>query len=148
MANDAVATIKKQFFRPDLVVKYLDRKTYRVLNRFGGTTRKIAQRSMRVKPEGVYQKSGSGKPPFAHGKQNLRKLLFYAFEAGKKTVVVGPVKFERTKSTGVPRIMEFGGSVAAKVRGRSVRKKYKGNPFMKPAFDQVVGKVAGWYKGI
>lgn len=143
---DSVARIKKAFFRPDIVGKYLDKKTFKILNMFGGKVRKTAQRSMRKKANDVHQKSGQGLPPFSHGKQELRKLLFYSLEREIKNVVVGPVKFERTGTKGIPRLMEIGGRIATTLRGKPITKEYKGNPYMIPAFEMYVGQVASWYR--
>lgn len=135
---------KKLFFRRDMIGKYLDRKTYYVLNKFGGLVRKTAQRSMRAKKG----KSAKGTPPYAHGKKLLRKLLFYSMEKKKKTVIVGPVLLSKTAKIGVPSLQEEGGTIAVKLKrvDKIVTKQYPPRPFMKPSFDIHIGKVAAMYK--
>lgn len=140
----SLAKVKKQFFSTKKVINFLDRKTLSVLGKFGGLVRKTAQRSMRSRKKS--QKSGQGLPPFAHGRKLLRKLLFYSLDTTTQTVLVGPLLLNSTKSIGVPKLMEVGGTVADIVNGKSVTKDYKGNPFMIPAFQMHIGKVAAMYK--
>lgn len=136
--------IKKLFFDRPKVSRYFDRKTLYALNWFGGNVRKTAQRSMRSRKGS--QKSGQGKAPFAHGQKLLRKLLFYSMEERKKTVVVGPILLDKTADLGVPRLMEQGGRVAGTYKGKPIVKDYKGNPYMIPAFNIHIGKVASMYR--
>lgn len=140
----SLANIKKQFFRKDTVVRYLKRKTFKVLNMFGGSVRKTAQRSMRSRKGSAPR----GQPPYAHGKRLLRKLLFYSLDRSNETVVVGPLKLQKTADIGVPLLLEEGGRIAAQVNGKTVVKDYSGNPYMIPAFNLYIPKVAGWYKSI
>lgn len=137
--------IKKAFFRKDTIGKYLSRKTFRVLNKFGGLVRKTAQRSMRVRKKGVAPK---GQPPFAHGKKLLRKLLFYSLNDSKDTVVVGPLLLQKTAKLGVPKLLEQGGTISQSVKGKTVTRRYHGNPYMIPAFNIFIPQVASWYKAV
>lgn len=139
---DGLVKIKRQFFRKDTVGRYLKRKTFKVLNMFGGNVRKTAQRSMRSK-KGIAPK---GQPPYAHEKKLLRKLLFYSLDKNSESVVVGPLKLQKTSKLGVPKLLEEGGKIAAQENGRTVVKSYDAHPYMIPAFNLFVPKVAGWYK--
>src|SRR5678815_3063684 len=96
------ATITRAFFDNKKVMGELDKKTHYVLNRFGGTVRKTAQRSMRTR-KGT---SPPGSPPYAHGQKKLRKFLFYSYDRANKTVVIGPVRFSETSKLHVPRTLE------------------------------------------
>ncbi len=99
---------KGNFFDRDKVLKALDRASHKNLSRAGALVRTIAQRSMRYTTKWTAH-APAGKPPLAH-KQNplLRKLLFFAFDAASKSVVIGPVRSRRGV---VPQLMEEGGEV-------------------------------------
>jgi len=142
----------KSFFRTDLIGKYLDKKTYKVMNRFGAVVRLTAQRSMRYK-KGA---SPKGTPPHAHNKDGkkalLRKLLFYQLGPNNKSVVVGPVLKDSTRRLVITRLHEEGGRSTTVIRQDGKKKRvpavYPARPTMKPAFSKNVGKVTQMYKNI
>lgn len=146
-----VIKIRKWFLKPELVVKYLDKKTFYVLNRFGASVRKTSQRSMRTRKG----KSEKGEPPYSHGRKQLRKLLFYSLERRrKKNVVIGPLRLQETSSLHVPKTHEEGGVITKQVKRKrksnrdrvdTITSRYPPRPYMKPAFDKFVGQVASWY---
>jgi hypothetical protein len=99
----------------------------------------------------------------------LRDLIFFAYDREKKEVIVGPAIFPSAKRKGVPERLEKGGSVSGtrreKVPGAQGRDRrgqfvaldrrtrlvratlrYEPRPFMRPAFDAEIGKVAGFFK--
>lgn len=136
------ATITSQFFDSGKVQKTLDRKTLRVLSKFGAFVRRSAQFSMRS-GKGTAR---PGQPPFAHGGKELKRLLFFSYDALTKTVFIGPIRFDSAKMRGVPRLMEKGGEISKKVKsGQSLRLKYKPHPFMEPAFIKNIGWVTAEY---
>lgn len=125
------------------IQKYLDQKTKKVFVRFGGTVRKTAQFSMRSR-KGT---APAGQPPYAHKKKLLRKLLFFSYDVNTKTVVIGPVRIERTMDQHIPKLMEEGGKVAKETRsGKIVTLDYTPHPFMQPAFETHIGKLAEMYR--
>lgn len=134
--------ITKAFFDSKKVIDELDKKTHYVLNRFGGTVRKTAQRSMRTR-KGT---SPSGSPPYSHGDKKLKKFLYYSYDRANKIVVIGPVKFGRTASLHVPSTLEHGGTITVQTKKGSIEKVYPERPYMNPAFMEHQGKVASWYK--
>lgn len=136
-----LVTISSMFFDSDQVIKQLDRKSRRILSKFGAFTRRTAQTSMRDRKE----PAKPGEPPHAHKRKQLKRLLFFAFDPVTKSVVVGPVKFERTSTAGIPRLMEEGGTVPATAK-RKTPANYRPHPFMKPAFDKNIGWVADAYR--
>lgn len=136
-----LATIKRQFFDRIKVTTALDKKTLKILNRFGATVRKTAQYSMRTKKG----PSAPGKPPHSHDRKLLRKLLFYSLDTSGKSVVVGPVLKESSARVMIPRLHEKGGYTVSK---DGIRRKYEKRAYMKPAFDVHVGKVAQAYRGL
>lgn len=142
MLTKDFARIKRAFFSSDKVGGGLDRKTRRVLSKFGAFVRRAAQTSMRTRQGS----SPPGSPPFSHGRKLLKRMLFFAYDANKKSVVVGPLRLGRTANQHVPRVQEEGGRIARKVRGKSVVHEYKPRPFMGPAFQKNIGWVANEYR--
>lgn len=164
MPSDQLATLKRAFFDRGAVAKFLDAKTRKVLSKFGAYVRRRAQTSMKTPPKKSYaaaarlRKAGlgnrspvspPGSPPFAHagGKKLLRKLLFFAYDPGKKTVYIGPLRLGRTANQHVPKVLEEGGTIARKLKSGAVKRgRYRARPFMKPAFDRELGWVAAEYR--
>lgn len=142
---DPLFKVKKAFFDSEKVKKALDTKTRKVLSGFGARVRRTAQFSMKSRKG--RKGSPPGKPPFAHGQKLLRKLLFFAYDANKKSVVIGPVLIESTKKLGVPRLHEEGGVVSVNTKKGRVVRKYPPRPYMKPAFDEHRGNVTKSFKG-
>lgn len=135
------ADVKKAFFDAQKVLTEVDKKTLSVLNRFGASVRITAQRSMRTKKGS----SPAGTPPYSHGQKKLRKNIFYAYDSKNKSVVVGPVKFERTSNLHVPSVLEAGGTITVQTRKGTVTRVYPDRPYMNPAFQTYQGRVASWY---
>lgn len=138
-----VTKVVRSFFDKEKVTKALDRKTRRIFMRYGGRIRKYAQFSMRSRKGSA----SPGSPPHAHGEKLLKRLLFFSYEDSSKSVVIGPVLLERTKEKKIPRLMEEGGIVTGLYKGKTVQKRYRGNPFMKPAFEANIGGVTAAFKG-
>lgn len=113
----------------------------RALSKFGAYTRTHAQRSMRTR-KGA---SAPGTPPNAHGSRLLRKLLYFALSADGRQVVAGPILKSSTKSIGVPRMHEKGGTVTRLHKGKQRTQRYDKRPFMKPAGEANVKLLPQWY---
>src|SRR5688500_3112527 len=122
MLNVSVKEAKGGFFDRPKVLKALDRANKRALSKAGAFVRQRAKTSMR-KRKGT---APSGEPPYAHVGL-LRKLMFFAYDAQRKSVVVGPARINTP--TGVPGLLEHGGRNQA-------GDYYRGNPFMGPALRQ------------
>ena len=130
---------KAMFFDSKAVVSATDRATRKVLGRFGASVRLTAKHSIR-KRKAV---SDPGKPPSSHA-GHLRKLIFFAFDVGRRSVVIGPLRFRTGEA---PPLLEYGGQVTRKRRGKRRRMKYAARPFMGPAFEKEKPKLpAMWAK--
>lgn len=138
-----IVKVQRQFFNHTKVIRHLDRKTARVLGRFGGTVRKTAQFLMRTKN----RSARPGKPPYAHKKKLLKRLYFYSYDRQSKSVVVGPVLFKPHASKMIPRLMEKGGIGYRRLRdGGILPQKYKPHPYTAPAVAKTLPKMAQWWR--
>lgn len=102
------------FFDHPRVIRAVDAATRRSLVRGGAMIRTIARRSMRRRKG----PASPGQPPHSHT-GTLRRLLFYGYDPGRGTVVVGPLPLRGGRAT-VPPLHEFGGQ-AKTTRGRVVK---------------------------
>jgi len=138
------ARSKAAFFDRPAVLASMDAATLRVLSRFGRFTQRRMQTSM-TRAKTVSQ---PGKPPHAHA-GNLRDLIWFAFDAPRRSVVIGPLAF---RDGIVPKLLEEGGVVVARLKGRwgkdyTKRMVYRARPFAKPAFDAEMKAMPGAFKG-
>lgn len=125
----SVAEFKRAFFDPAAVTDPADRALRRLLSRYGAFVRQRARTSIR-KDKGS---AAPGSPPFSH-KGFLKRLIFFAYEAATKTVVVGPAKLRSRQAYTVPEVLEHSGTVTVvRPRRRPQVRRYAGNPFMGPA---------------
>lgn len=105
-ASKNLRDFKRGFFNRDAVMKALDEEQRNRLAKSGAYVQTTAQRSMRKRKK----KSPPGSPPSAHDEGKgplLRKLLFFAFDTERKTVVVGPAALGRSET---PKLHERGGT--------------------------------------
>jgi hypothetical protein len=106
--------IKELFFDKARVVRAVDKARRAVLSKAGAFIRQRAKTSMR-KRKAI---SAPGQPPSAH-EGSLRRFLYFGYDPGADTVVVGPaatnqVFFGRDRKpvTGtVPSVLEYGGQI-------------------------------------
>lgn len=117
-----VDAFKQGFFDRGSVLDAMDESTRRGMMRTGGYLRKVARNSMKS----ARGPAAPGNPPNVHEGQ-LKNLLFFAYDAAKKTLVVGPVGLGNSD---VPKVLEYS--------GRGIEKR----PFMKPAQDASVDRLA------
>ena len=106
--------MKMLFFDSAAVIRAVDRAKRQSMQHAGGWIRKTARRSIK-KNKTV---SKPGQPPHSHAGQ-LRGLIFYAYDPGSESVVIGPLRFRRGEA---PKLLEFGGKVSRKDR-RSGRRR-------------------------
>ena len=114
--------------------------------------------------------SKPGKPPFAHktsskvkvnkkgvakrtGYSLLRDFIFFAYEPLSHSVIIGPALLNGSVNKGpetVPAVLEYGGQAVITKRGKygaSTRKfRISARPYMRPAFDAEIGKLAPMFK--
>ena len=119
-----LAAAKASFFDRERVIRATDAAARRQLSRLGAFTRTRARSSIRQRRK----ISLPGAPPSSHV-GTLRAGILFAYEAERKTVVIGPT------STGgrgeAPGLLERGG--LAVLGGK--RAVYRARPYMRPAFD-------------
>ena len=132
------ARVKSAFFDRAAVQAAMDAATLKTLSRFGAFVRRRAQTSMR-RAGAVSQ---PGNPPSSHAGQ-LRDLLYFAWDNSTRSVVIGPIPF---RDGVAPKLLEEGGEIIDRLRGRSVRKVYRARPYMKPAFDAELAKMPQRFK--
>lgn len=117
------------FFDKPEVMAAVDRGTRKALSKFGAYTRTRAKSSIK-KRKGS---SAPGSPPSSHTGY-LKRLIFFGYDAQKKSVVIGPLPFRKNAA----RIIEEGGLERGSL--------YQARPFMKPAFDAELKNAAGYFK--
>jgi hypothetical protein len=106
--------IKELFFDKARVVRAVDKVRRAVLSKAGAFIRQRARTSMRKRKAS----SAPGQPPSAH-EGSLRRFLYFGYDPGADTVVVGPAKTnqvffgrDRRPVTGtVPSVLEYGGEI-------------------------------------
>jgi hypothetical protein len=164
VASLTIGGIRGAFFNPSLITSAMDKGKVRALSRCGAVVRMAAQGSLKYgkKP------SAPGRPPrvirlrtFTRSTTNkktgvtktratspLRELLFFAYDAGSESVVVGPAEFRARKSKyAVPRVLEKGGKAPARREGgRAIT--IRPRPFMDPALKKKAPQFPGFFKNI
>jgi hypothetical protein len=109
------------FFDRAAVIDALTEAEWVVLSKFGAYLRERARTSIR-KGNRKGDPSTPGTPPRSHdvwlpnggrAKHLLREMMFFGFDANRRTVVVGPAVINAP--TGAPGLCEFGGSVTRPV---------------------------------
>ena len=122
---------KSQFFDRPAVRNAVDKATRKVLSRFGAfvrtTARSSIRRRKRVSKPGEAPTSWTGL---------LKRFVFFSYDAGSRSVVIGPVRLNRTDGE-APRLLEHGGQATRRDRsGKSRRVEYEPRPYMGPAFEK------------
>lgn len=121
---------KGLFFDSPKVIKAVDDATYRVFLRFGQYVRKVARHSIRAR----LGPSAPGEAP--HNQTGLLKdFIFYGFDPGSRSVVIGPARLRHLDTYGqvtVPELLEHGGTVQGRDRRMHT---YGRRPYMGPAFE-------------
>jgi hypothetical protein len=139
MLKVGVREAKAGFFDKQAVLKNMDAKTASALGRFGAFVRQRARSSIRARKK----VSQPGSPPSSH-EGGLRRLLFFAYDAKAKSVVIGPTPYREGKA---PAALEEGGQIVARNRdGRLTIMHYRPRPFMRPAFQAELAKAPELWK--
>lgn len=132
---------KSMFFDRKAVTSRVDAAARKVLSKFGAFVRTSAKHSIR-KRKAV---SEPGSPPSSHVGL-LRKLIFFGYDAGRKSVVIGPTPLHGRAE--VPPLLEYGGKVRRRGRkGRPVMATYRARPFMGPAFEREKPRLPAMWAG-
>ncbi|NUQ49920.1 MAG: hypothetical protein HUU27_08385 [Phycisphaerae bacterium] len=125
--------IKLLFFDRQTVVRAVDKAKRVALSKAGAFIRTRAKHSIRTRKGSA----PPGKPPHSHTGL-LKRFIFFGYDPGTESVVVGPARINRT--TDAPHTLEFGGTTAiesgrkGKFRKRKVR--IAPRPFMGPALEK------------
>jgi hypothetical protein len=148
----------ERFFDRPAVVNAIDSAKRKQLSRAGAYVRTTARRSIRPAGKRAVQArprrgdrfrrandptvSRPGQPPRLHtsAQRNL-KLILFAWEPARQSVIVGPVLFKSSSGVRIPEVLEHGGR--SYVKGRFGRKKsvrIRPRPFMKPALQKEASK--------
>jgi hypothetical protein len=167
-------SIKKWFFDRAVVVAALGREEAARLGRAGAFIQRRAKSLLRRRAKA----SEPGQPPSVHAKSGefaSLKTIYFAWDPGSRSVVVGPVKTNQASgaivpASTVPSLQERGGSVTLRRRyafrppgkGRGKAKKpgdlvtlpagttlhYPARPFMGPALEKEreAGTLVGVWK--
>jgi len=134
--------ITNMFFDSKKVVSATDRATRRVLSRFGAFVRRTAKTSIRKRKK----ISQPGSPPSSHTGL-LKKFIYFGYDATRRVVVVGAMKFTRRGNGEAPGLLEHGGTTTlTDRRGKKNSAKYKARPFMGPAFEKENPKLPAMWK--
>jgi hypothetical protein len=122
--------VRQFFFDRQAVLSKVDAATRRVLSKFGAFVRRAAKSSIRSRKK----PSAPGTPPSSHTGL-LKRLIFFGYDPGRRSVVIGPAPLRSTVEA--PPLLEYGGRARRRGRGgKSVTATYKARPYMGPAFQK------------
>ena len=128
------------FFDSRAVLDKVDAATRKVLSKFGAFVRTTARHSIRKRKK----VSDPGKPPSSHV-GTLKRLIFFGYDLGSRSVVIGPAPFRSTVEA--PPLLEYGGTASRTDRkGRSKLARYAARPFMGPAFEKEMPKLPAMWR--
>jgi len=121
---------KSMFFDRKPVMDAVGKATRKVLSKFGAFVRTTARSSIR-KRKAI---SKPGQPPSSHVGL-LKKLIYFGYDAGRRSVVIGPAPLNGTAKA--PPLLEYGGQARLRDRkGKTVIATYRPRAFMGPAFEK------------
>ena len=139
-------SIKELFYDRKAVMGAVDKGVRAVLSKFGAFVRQRARSSIR-KRKAV---SRPGQPPASHAGM-LKRLIFFGYDPGKRSVVIGPTPFGAGTA---PELLEqeHVAGTTKKVRqkdtrGKTVTMTYKARPYMGPAFEQEKPNLPDLWRG-
>jgi hypothetical protein len=138
---------KKQFFFDrQIVIDAVGRAGAKNLSKAGSFIRRSARSSLRRRKK----VSPPGEPPSVHTQDRVATLknIWFVFEPRQRSVVVGPLKLERSRLEGsnretVPSLHELGGFAVIGNKKRKRRARYAPRPFMGPAMERELPKFVG-----
>ena len=137
--------IKHVFFDRKKVIDRTDRTTRRVLSKFGAFVRQTARRSIRKRK----RISEPGKPPSSHVGL-LKRRIFFGYDPGSRSVVVGPAPLNQRSPYGdttVPELLEEGGRVRRREKGGQTEVlHYKARPYMGPALEKELPQLPAMWR--
>lgn len=129
------------FFDRKKVTRTVDKATRKVLSRFGAFVRTAARSSIRRRKS----VSNPGQAPTSWTGL-LKKFLFFSYDHAKRSVVIGPVRLNKSGGE-APRLLEEGGRVARRGRkGKRRVMRYEARPYMGPAFKKEKPKLPAMWR--
>jgi hypothetical protein len=131
--------ITKLFFDRKAVTDKVDKAARRVLSRFGAFVRRTAKSSIRKRKK----PAPPGQPPSSHTGL-LKKFIFFGYEPGRKSVVIGPVRLGG-KIGDAPHALEHGGTSSVIEKRRERKLRMAARPFMGPALQKEKPKLPGMW---
>lgn len=140
MAFDTAAA-KATFFDRAAVADKLSPAVRRALSKFGAYVRTRSRSSIRKRKK----VSPAGSPPSSHV-GTLKKLIFFGYDEGAKSVVIGPVV--GGSASGAPRVLEYGGTGKVKNKKGDRVAQFAPRPYMRPALETELATVRERFKDL
>jgi phage gpG-like protein len=149
--------MKKMFFDRAAVISKVDTATRKALSKFGAYVRTSAKRSIKNAPfmakkeRGVertdFRKAYSkpGQPPYSHSGK-LKKFIYFAFDPGRRSVVIGPQRLFVKRKGEAPSLHEYGGSTSMRFQKKRKTVRYSARPYMGPAFNKEQSKLSAIWR--
>jgi hypothetical protein len=127
-----VDEFKGVFFDRAKVEKAVDGTERQQLSKGGAFIMRDARQSIRSSKKSA----APGQPPRSH-KGDFKRNIFFGYDSGTRSVVIGAARFARSGGNLVPQLMEDGGNgVVRRRRGRPAKAKFAPHPYMGPALDK------------
>ena len=133
--------IKQLFFDRRAVTSRVAPATRKVLSKFGAFVRRTAKGSIRNRRAAA----PPGSPPSSHTGL-LKKFIFFGYDPGRESVVIGPTRLDRRGQGEAPSLLEHGGQTTLVRRGKRKRATYRARPYMGPAFEKAQPKLPAMWR--
>ena len=124
----------QMFFDRPRVKRAVDRAKRGVLSKAGAFVRQRARTLIRPRR----RSARPGEPPSSHTGL-LRRFIWFGYDRQQDSVVIGPAPLNQRSPYGqttVPEVLEFGGTVTTRERGKQETRYYAGHPYMQPAMEK------------
>lgn len=125
----------KSMFFDRVLINAVDRAEIKTLSKMGAFVRRSARQSIRKRKKS----SPPGKPPSSHTGL-LKKFIYFGYDSGRNTVVVGPARLNGTRSPESLETLEFGGMADVYRNGKTVNVRIEARPYMGPALAKNLPK--------
>lgn len=134
---------KSMFFDRSLVEGKIDRTTFLVMGRIGAMIRQTARRGFRRK---TAKQVVPGKPP-RNLTDKLRGAILFGWDPVARSEVIGPWLFPRQRqSEPATFLLEHSGDTTRTQRGKTVTAHYRAFPYMQPALEKEMPRLAGLWR--
>jgi hypothetical protein len=147
-----VEQFKAAFFDSPKIMRSVDTATRRALSKFAAFVRTRARTSLKygdkpsapVSPPTIHKtmvRTKTSKKTGVTKTQSvspLREFIFFAYEAARQSVVIGPAKLNKIGDA--PKALEYGGTSMIMDHGKTVSIRVRPRPFMHPAFETEIKK--------